>query len=374
METRCPAWCDRVILNKNLKEKLDKHSTNIQYDMIGEKICMGDHKVSLRKIFEQGLKKKRIIFIFLISKPIFLFFVVNNNSCTPVNNAKRSINKFNSKQQNSKNFSYINHNLMNLNKLTTDIHDYAHFINISSLKHLNISQTYPLYYIKDVNLSVTSSSTLTPPSSQEKTLNSECVNSNFVSLNKWFDSILEFLKLIKHSSPSSSTLHTQDESLKLDAASCMCITQYKNCTECILKQIDSSMLLKSYLIKFFLESLGGNFFKLKNLISFLSESILVLTNELNQKMDNGTHSPTSTYVEFDLANNSPLDKSRKSLTILNEIHKFLTLNCTYTLFKIAVKKHNKSSAKNHLIPNDLNANKEITCSVNDSSILLSNNI
>ena len=51
METRCPAWCDRVILNKNLKEKLDKHSTNIQYDMIGEKICMGDHKVSLRKIF-----------------------------------------------------------------------------------------------------------------------------------------------------------------------------------------------------------------------------------------------------------------------------------------------------------------------------------
>jgi hypothetical protein len=266
---------------------------------------------------------------------------------------------------------------MNLNKLTTDIHDYAYFINVSSLKHLDISQTYPLYYIKDVNLSVTSSSTLTPPSSQEKTINSECVNSNFVSLNKWFDSILEFLKLIKHSSPSSSTLHNQDESLKSDAAPCMCVTQYKNCTECILKQIDSSMLLKSYLIKFFLESLGGNFFKLKNLISFLSESILVLTNEINSKdnasMENGTPSPTSTYVDFDLAN-SPLDNSRKSLTILNEIHKFLTLNCTYTLFKIAVKKHNKSSAKNHLIPNDLNANKEITCSMNDSSILLSNNI
>jgi len=33
--------------SKNLKEKLDKHSSNIQYDMIGEKTCMGDHKVSL---------------------------------------------------------------------------------------------------------------------------------------------------------------------------------------------------------------------------------------------------------------------------------------------------------------------------------------
>jgi len=279
---------------------------------------------------------------------------------------------------------------MNLNKLTTDIHDYAYFININSLKHLNISQTYPLYYIKDVNISVTSSSTLTPPSSQEKNLNSECVNSNFISLNKWFESILDFLQLIKHSSPSSSssmhnqqkTITIESELIKTDVTSCTCISQLKNCTECILKQIDLSMLLKSYLIKFFLESLGGNFFKLKNLISFLSESISVLTNELDEKKDNlstvnCTPSSLSTYVDFDLAV-SPLDTSSRSLAILNEIHKFLTLTCTFNLFKIAVKKHNKSSAKNNLIPNDMNANsvtnKEINSCINDSSIALSNKI
>jgi inositol polyphosphate 5-phosphatase INPP5A len=47
MDTRCPAWCDRIVINKNLKEALDMKSTSLQYDMIGEKVCMGDHKVSL---------------------------------------------------------------------------------------------------------------------------------------------------------------------------------------------------------------------------------------------------------------------------------------------------------------------------------------
>ena len=174
-----------------------------------------------------------------MKKPIYLFFVVNNNSYTPVNNAKRS--NTNKLLHNSKNFSYINHNLMNLNKFSTDIHDYAYFANINSLKQLNIFSTYPLYHIKDFSLSVTSSSTLTPPSSQEKRLNSECVNNNnFVNLNKWFESILDFLHLIKHS-PTHAQQHTttiEPELLKVHASSsssCACVTQLKSCKECILE-------------------------------------------------------------------------------------------------------------------------------------------
>ena len=46
MESRCPAWCDRIVLNKNM---LDSISSNpgvspAIYDMIGEHGCMGDHK------------------------------------------------------------------------------------------------------------------------------------------------------------------------------------------------------------------------------------------------------------------------------------------------------------------------------------------
>lgn len=50
MESRCPAWCDRILLNKSLFELIEKnnkvHSSNATYGMIGESICMGDHKVS----------------------------------------------------------------------------------------------------------------------------------------------------------------------------------------------------------------------------------------------------------------------------------------------------------------------------------------
>jgi len=46
MESRCPAWCDRIILNKYLKDILDSDdSKNYKYYMIGEETCMGDHKV-----------------------------------------------------------------------------------------------------------------------------------------------------------------------------------------------------------------------------------------------------------------------------------------------------------------------------------------
>lgn len=46
MESRCPAWCDRIILNESFKSTIDNHSEVCSYGMIGENTCMGDHKVS----------------------------------------------------------------------------------------------------------------------------------------------------------------------------------------------------------------------------------------------------------------------------------------------------------------------------------------
>lgn len=52
MESRCPAWCDRIILNDNLMGILDNYSTKNEYGMIGENTCMGDHKVIFKNIFK----------------------------------------------------------------------------------------------------------------------------------------------------------------------------------------------------------------------------------------------------------------------------------------------------------------------------------
>ncbi|XP_046668070.1 inositol polyphosphate-5-phosphatase A isoform X1 [Homalodisca vitripennis] len=46
MQTRCPAWCDRVVLSETarmLVYKIDEEGS-IEYGSIGENTCMGDHK------------------------------------------------------------------------------------------------------------------------------------------------------------------------------------------------------------------------------------------------------------------------------------------------------------------------------------------
>jgi len=44
METRCPAWCDRVIFNNDMNQ-LVVNDSSTEYDMIGLETPMGDHKV-----------------------------------------------------------------------------------------------------------------------------------------------------------------------------------------------------------------------------------------------------------------------------------------------------------------------------------------
>jgi hypothetical protein len=42
---RCPAWCDRILYSPTAK-KLMADEENYDYGIMGENICMGDHKVS----------------------------------------------------------------------------------------------------------------------------------------------------------------------------------------------------------------------------------------------------------------------------------------------------------------------------------------
>ncbi|XP_077469593.1 inositol polyphosphate-5-phosphatase A isoform X1 [Stigmatopora argus] len=47
MNTRCPAWCDRILMSSSARDlvlKPEKDETSITYDNIGANVCMGDHK------------------------------------------------------------------------------------------------------------------------------------------------------------------------------------------------------------------------------------------------------------------------------------------------------------------------------------------
>lgn len=64
MQTRCPAWCDRVLLSHTAK-KLIENDDKVEYGLIGFETCMGDHKVNdLKNYFNSCLcsKTKTIVF------------------------------------------------------------------------------------------------------------------------------------------------------------------------------------------------------------------------------------------------------------------------------------------------------------------------
>nr|CAH7722026.1 unnamed protein product [Callosobruchus chinensis] len=43
MQTRCPAWCDRVLISNNAKQLVDD-TKEVEYNLMGINTCMGDHK------------------------------------------------------------------------------------------------------------------------------------------------------------------------------------------------------------------------------------------------------------------------------------------------------------------------------------------
>ncbi|XP_053536104.1 inositol polyphosphate-5-phosphatase A isoform X3 [Ictalurus punctatus] len=58
MNTRCPSWCDRILMSHNARDVIyrgNEGDRNILYNILGPKVCMGDHK------------------------PVFLFFALKSN-------------------------------------------------------------------------------------------------------------------------------------------------------------------------------------------------------------------------------------------------------------------------------------------------------
>uniref|UniRef100_A0A671V247 inositol-polyphosphate 5-phosphatase n=1 Tax=Sparus aurata TaxID=8175 RepID=A0A671V247_SPAAU len=50
MNTRCPAWCDRILLSASARDlvlKPENEEKSVVYDNIGPNVCMGDHKVTM---------------------------------------------------------------------------------------------------------------------------------------------------------------------------------------------------------------------------------------------------------------------------------------------------------------------------------------
>ncbi|CAB3365870.1 Hypothetical predicted protein [Cloeon dipterum] len=47
MQTRCPAWCDRVLMSHSARQLIQDHSESgkkLEYFLMGQNTCMGDHK------------------------------------------------------------------------------------------------------------------------------------------------------------------------------------------------------------------------------------------------------------------------------------------------------------------------------------------
>ncbi|KAK2840754.1 hypothetical protein Q7C36_012333 [Tachysurus vachellii] len=47
MNTRCPSWCDRILMSHSTQDVIYRSNdgdSNIVYNILGQKVCMGDHK------------------------------------------------------------------------------------------------------------------------------------------------------------------------------------------------------------------------------------------------------------------------------------------------------------------------------------------
>lgn len=301
MESRCPAWCDRVLMSQGLSSSLNAESQ--VYDMIGKQACMGDHK------------------------PVYLFYSVNttthNNSHTinNNNNSEPVTNSSNNNNDSNLNYVYINNNLSSLDKLNTDLHDYAWFNNISQLQH---SIKFPFeFYLPNLNLSHSSK--------QQQQQQQHSHLKHKPSLNKSSEfrvklkQEINLFDLVK----SIATLLKQETSNP--------------------KENDSL-----YYVKFFTQALNANFFKLKYLISSLNDQAALLsemldtTKQQQQQGDQATSDFNNNNTQLgdfnldELTSSNAFEVSFATLLILNEARAFLSQTSTLEVFKSLVEKHTSS--------------------------------
>ena len=243
----------------------------------------------------------------------------NSNSISDALNRKGNNNNNNKNEgvvssnyyDDNRDYSNVNNNLVNLNKLITDIHDNAYFTNLSKLNHLKEFPTYSnyQYLFKHDNNKSSSSNFNSKLSSHSCSSSSNLSNSsqndknNIILLNNWFDMIhIDLVKLTNSHNSSTS---------KLSFCSSHQSTSTLCKADCLTNIIDQTNLFDLSFIKFFLDALNGNFFKLKHLVDYLND--LILSTNSNDTM---------------IAN---------ELILINEIITFFNLPCTFTLFQLALR-------------------------------------
>lgn len=52
MATRCPSWCDRIVMSPTAKKLIVGSGGDSNYNVIGDNVCMGDHKVKINIAFD----------------------------------------------------------------------------------------------------------------------------------------------------------------------------------------------------------------------------------------------------------------------------------------------------------------------------------
>lgn len=289
METRCPAWCDRVLFNEDLQRSI-QNANDVEYEMVGRKTGMGDHK------------------------PIYLSFTFkNDNIISSQMIPEASANTSRSQTQHRTKFVFVNYNLFDLDNDNYHLHDFSNFTNPQSLnlfKHSSI--VLPEYKISNEPLSV----------SKE--------NETSIDLSGLVTSVGELL-LHMHRNLSSQIDNVNSNS---QGIFCYRLNDQQEC-QCLAKTLPVHVS-NSNISGFFLKTLNANFFKLKHLTEYLDAQIARLTSAL-APIDTAN---TLHFTNTDLTR--PMDDSLNTLVILLEVRALLVSTCTLNLFRALSKKTNES--------------------------------
>lgn len=335
MQTRCPAWCDRIFYNDFFNQLISQQNLDIEYDMIGRNAGMGDHK------------------------PIYLAFKLKNENDTATGKKQKlSENSTESRTDceplDSKKYTFINRNLSDLENPLIDLHDNAWFTQTHPLNNLFKYTNYNIAYLNS-----TEQTSIATQSHLISLLQSDNMPEIFeqsdITLNYLLRTVSELvIQFHKNGSNTTSQLSSvnEDESPSKSNPVNICykwnqndkknVNKAETC-QCI-STLNVDNLSRSYLVQFFLNSVNANFYKLKHLISCLNDQIIYLTNELKNKHENNINNTmtNNNILAFTIQDlKTPLDVSLKSLTILNEVYHFLNSTCVLNLFRQVVKKSNE---------------------------------
>jgi hypothetical protein len=190
----------------------------------------------------------------------------------------------------------VNQNPVNIHERTSDVHDFAVFKNFSMLHPLSEIFTFQI----GRNLAALSAS---------------AADRQILILDDWLRSIMT-TRLELKSKPICASLQS--------------VTPPRSDCDCILDNVNQEQLLDSALVRFFVQNLNGNLFKLKDLYTFLDAQVAASS-------DGAKQADSYSALVGHLNGNGDESDFR---SILSACVEFLNTPCLVNLFKAAVFIHN----------------------------------